>query len=127
LAGDAQVAAERRALGANAFFDDLHDDLVAAPQAALDRRAIAARHLLADGLDDVFALTPEVAGHQVADVQEPVAPEPEVHERGLDAGLDVGDLSLVDIADVAGGAGALHVKLFELPVFHEGDSALFAL
>src|SRR3712207_7615150 len=50
---------------------------------------------------DVLAAPAEVAGQQVADVQEPVAPQAEVDERRLDAGLDVGDPPLVDVADVA--------------------------
>src|SRR5207248_2580858 len=84
-AGDGQVRAERRPLGADAFLDDLHDDLIAAPEAALDRRAIAPRHLAADRFLDVFALAAEVGRHQVRDVQESVATEAEVPDRLLDA------------------------------------------
>src|SRR5205085_729751 len=113
---DADVAGERRPLGTDALLDDLDGDLVAAAQAALDGRAVAAGHLAADRLSDVLAGAAEIAGHQVADVQEPVAPEPEVDERRLDARLDVDDAALVDVADVGGGAGPLHVQLFELAV-----------
>ena len=84
-AGDGQIGAERRPLGADAFLDDLHDDLVAAAQAALDRRAIAAGHLAADRFLDVFALAAEVGRHQVGDVQEAVAAQAEIDERRLDA------------------------------------------
>ena len=70
-----------------------------------------------DGLDDVLVLTAEVGGHEVRDVEEAVASEAEVYEGGLDGGLDVGDASLVDVSDVRGGAGALHVEFFEAGVF----------
>ena len=39
-----------------------------------------------------------VGGQHVGDVQEAVDPTTERHERGADAGLDVDDLSLVDVA-----------------------------
>src|SRR4029078_1206469 len=55
-AGDAEVRRERRALGADAFFNNLDDDLVAAAQAALDGRAVAAGHLFPDRFLDVLAL-----------------------------------------------------------------------
>jgi hypothetical protein len=76
---------------------------------------------------DVFALAPEVRGHQVRDVQEAVAAETEIDERRLDARLDVGDPAFVNVPDVGSGAGPLHVKFFEFPVVQQGDSALLAL
>ena len=69
----------------------------------------------------------EIGRHQIGDVQKAVAAQAEIDERGLDGRLDVGDAALVDVADVAGGAGSLHVKLFELAVFDQGDSAFLAL
>ena len=127
LAGDGQIGAERRALGADAFLDDLHDDLIAAAQAALDGRAIAPGHLLADRFLHVLALAAEIGRQQVGDVQEAVAAQAKVDERRLNRRLDVHHLALVDVIDVGGGAGSLHVKFFEHSVFHEGDSAFFAL
>src|SRR5581483_6057862 len=126
-AGNGQVGAEGWALGADPFLDDLDDDLVAAAEAALDRRAVAAGHLPAHRFLDVFALAPEVGGHQVGDMKEAVAAQAEINEGGLDARLDVGDAPLVDVADVRGGAGSLHVQFFESSVIQEGDSAFLAL
>ncbi len=126
FAGDGEIGAERRPLGADAFLDDLHDDFVAAAQAALDGRAIAAGHLAADGFVDVFTAPTEVGGHQVGDVEEAVAAEAEIDERGLDGRLDVGDAALVDVSNVGSGAGALHVQFVETAVLQKGDSAFFA-
>ena len=41
-------------------------------------------------------------------------------------GFDIGDAAFVDVADVAGGAGSLHVKLLESALLQQGDAALFA-
>src|SRR4029079_10916084 len=96
-------------------------------EAALEGRAVAAGHLAADRFLDVLALAAEVGRHQVADVQEPVAPQAEIDERRLDRRLDARDTTLVNVPDVRRGAGALHVKLFELPAIQQGDAALLAL
>jgi hypothetical protein len=58
-AGDGEIGAEGRALGADAFLDDLHDDLIAAAQAALNRRAIAAGHFAADGFLHLVTARPK--------------------------------------------------------------------
>ena len=108
-AGNGQIGAERRALGADAFLDDLHDDLIAAAQAALNGRAVAAGEFAADRFLKIAAVSAEITGHQIGDMQKSVAAEPEVDERRLDGGFDVGDAAFVDVADVAGRAGALHV------------------
>jgi hypothetical protein len=60
-------------------------------------------------------------------MQEAVSPQPEINERRLDGGFDVGDLAFLDVPDVGSGAGALHVEFFELTVVKQGDTALFAL
>ena len=57
----------------------------------------------------------------------PLRPRPKSTNAAWMDGLDVGDAALVDVPDVGGGAGSLHVKFFELSVFQEGDSAFFAL
>ena len=63
----------------------------------------------------------------VGDVQEAVAADAEVHERGLDARLDVDDPALVDVADVALLAGPLDVEFFQHAVLDDGDPALLRL
>src|SRR5262249_19780121 len=63
----------------------------------------------------------------VGDVQEAVAADAEVHERRLDARLDVDDAALVDVADVALVAGALDVQLLQDAVLQDGDAALLRL
>src|SRR5262249_40507777 len=68
-----------------------------------------------------------VGGLDVGDVEEAVAADAEVHERRLDARLDVDDPPLVDVPDVALVAGALDVQLFEDAVLQDGDAALLGL
>src|SRR5262249_5372004 len=68
-----------------------------------------------------------VGGLDVGDVQEAVAADAEIDERRLDARLDVDDAALVDVADVALVAGALHVQLLEDAVLQDGDAALLGL
>src|SRR5207253_1813246 len=58
--GDAQVTRDRRALGAHALLEDLHRDLVAAPEAILDGRALAPRRLAPDALGLVAVLAGDV-------------------------------------------------------------------
>ena len=69
----------------------------------------------------------EVLGFDVRDVQEAVAADREVDERGLDRRLEVDDPSLVDVAGVALVAGALDVKLLENAVLDDGDPAFLGL
>ncbi len=126
-AGDGEIGGERRALGADAFLDDLDDDFVAAAEAALDGRAGRGGRFCGRRFPGSPLPSAEISRHQVGDVEEPVAAQAEIDERGLDGGFDVGDAALVDVADVAGGAGALHVEFFKASVFDEGDSAFFAL
>jgi len=45
-------------------------------------------------------------------VEEAVAAEAEVDKGGLDGRFNVSDFAFVDITDVGGGAGALHIELF---------------
>src|SRR5262249_31236012 len=63
----------------------------------------------------------------VGDVEEAVAADAEIHERRLDAGLDVDDAALVDVADIALVAGPFNVQLFEHAIFQNGYAALFGL
>ena len=58
---------------------------------------------------------------------EAIAADTEVDEGGLDARLDIDDASLVDVAHVALGACALHVKLFENAVLDDRDTNFLRL
>src|SRR5207253_1385952 len=58
-----------------------------------------------------------IGGLDIRDVQEAVAADAEIHERCLNARLDINDAALVNVADVAFLTGALDVQLFEDAVF----------
>ncbi len=75
----------------------------------------------------IEAALAEVLRLDVADVQEAVAADAEIDEGGLDAGLQVDDAALVDVADVVVLAGALDVELFQHAVLDDRDPALFRL
>ena len=81
--------------------DDLDDDLLARLEQIGDARAVAAAAL---GLLDARQ-------HDLVDVQEAVLVEADVDERGLEAGEDVVDAALVDVADDRAAAAALEVDL----------------
>ncbi|MDG3008037.1 hypothetical protein PZE19_30095 [Paludisphaera sp. Pla2] len=60
-------------------------------------------------------------------MEEAVAADREVDERGLDGRLQVDDLALVDVAGVALVARAFDVELFQDAVLDDGDPALLRL
>ena len=101
--GDRELHRQPRALGLERVLDDLHDDLLPRPEQVGDPRpgllATAALHLL------------DSREHDLVDVQEAVLVEPEVDERRLEAGQDVVDLALVDVADDRAASAALEVDL----------------
>src|SRR6185369_16129640 len=68
-----------------------------------------------------------VGGLDVGDVQEAVAADTEVDERGLDARLDVDDAALIDIPDEALVAGTLDVEFFQDAVLENGDANFLRL
>ena len=68
-----------------------------------------------------------VLGLDVGDVQEPVAADREVDERGLDGRLEVDDLPLIDVARVAFEARPFDVQLLEDTVLDDRDAALLGL
>ena len=70
---------------------------------------------------------PVVGRLHIGNVQETIAADAEIDEGGLDAGLDVDDAALVDVADVAFVTGALDVQLFEDAVLQDGDAAFLGL
>ena len=124
--GDGQVAGERGALGADPLLEDLDQHLLAATQAALDGRSVAARRLVPDPLALLAELAVEVLGMQVRDVEEAVALESEVDECRLDGGLHVDDAALVDVAHVGLGAGSLLVDLLQAAILDDRDAALLS-
>jgi hypothetical protein len=69
----------------------------------------------------------EVLRLDIADVQKAVSADTEVDERGLNAWLQVDDLSRIDVADVIVLAGALDIELFKDAVFNDRDAAFFRL
>src|SRR6185503_19800866 len=94
---------ETGALRLQRVLDDLHDDLLAGLEEVGDLRpallaAAAPRRL-------------DARQHDLVDVQEAVLVEADVDERGLQAGQDVVDLALVDVADDGPRAAALEIQL----------------
>ena len=102
-AGDRELHRQPRALGLQRVLDDLDDDLLAGLEQVGDARAGSVPrprlHLL------------DARQHDLVDVQEAVLVEADVDERGLQAGQDVVDLALVDVADDRAAAAALEVEL----------------
>ena len=111
--GDGELHREPRALGLERVLDDLDDDLLPGLEQIGDARAAAAAAL---GLLDA-------GQHDLVDVQEPVLVEPDVDEGGLEAGQDVVDAALVDVADDRAAAAALEVDLGD--AIARGDSRTY--
>ena len=84
--------------------------------------AVSLSHLLG-----IVAALPEILGLDVADVQEAVPPDPEVHKGRLNAGFDIDDASLVDVAHQVVLAGSLDIQFLQQAVLDNGDSALLRL
>ncbi len=120
-----EVGRQRWALRADPLLGHLDDDFLASLETGLDGRAVFVRAASADRLG-VFALG-EILRVDVGDVQKAVLHAAEIDEGCLDRRLDVGDFAFVDAADLAGGTGALGVKLFEAVAVKDGDAALLAL
>ena len=101
-----------------------------APRSSVIAAAAAAIAAIARGperLVGIVAALAEVLGLDVADVQEAVAADAEIDEGRLDARLQVDDDAFIDVADVAVLPRALHVQLFQGPVFHDRDPAFLRL
>ena len=99
--GDRQLHRQARALGLQGVLDDLDDDLLPRLEQLVDARPVAAAAL---GLLDA-------GQHDLVDVQEPVLVEPDVDERRLEAGEDIVDAAVVDVADDRAAAATLEVDL----------------
>ena len=63
----------------------------------------------------------------VGDVEETVATDGKIDESGLNGGLKVDHLALVDISGIAFVAGSFDVQLLQDAVFDDGDTALLGL
>ena len=102
-AGDRQLHRQARALRLQRVLDDLDDDLLAGLEQVGD--------LLAALLAAAAPRRLDAGQHDLVDVQEAVLVEADVDERRLEAGQDVVDLALVDVADDRPLAAALEVQL----------------
>ena len=117
----ADIHADGGALRVDGVADDLDEDLLSALDAVLDLARLAQRALLA-----ALLVVGDRAG-DLAGVEEGVLVDPDVHERGLEAGVDVLDLALVDVADERLLGLALDVVLLEDAVVEDRDADLLGL
>ncbi len=107
-AGDRELHRQARALGLERVLDGLDQDLLAGLEQLGDALALAAGAPAAGHLD--------AGDDHVVGVQEAVLLQADVHERGLEAGKDVVDLALVDVADDRARSAPLDVQLAYAPV-----------
>ena len=63
----------------------------------------------------------------IANVKEPVTANTEVNKSGLNTGLNVDDLALVNIANKIFGTTSLDVEFFQNPVLNDRNPAFFRL
>ena len=63
----------------------------------------------------------------ITNMKKTVSSHTKVDEGRLNAGLDIDDLSLVDIADVVFRTAAFDVQLLQNPIFYDGNSAFLRL
>src|SRR5262245_57709103 len=63
----------------------------------------------------------------IRNVQETVSTDSKVNKGGLNAGFDIDDSSLVDIADVAFLTGSFDIEFFEQAVFNNRDPTFLRL
>ena len=101
--GDGELHRQPGALGLQRVLDDLDDDLLAGLEQVGD--------LLAALLAAAAPRRLDARQDDLVDVQEPVLVEADVDEGGLEAGQDVVDLALVDVAHDGAVAAALEVEL----------------
>ena len=109
-AGQRDLGRQAGALRAHRILHGLDEHLLAAGDQLLDALAVALALQLGD--DDLV------------DVEEAVAVEADVDERGLHAGEDVVDDALVDVARDRAVRRAAEVDLGDLPVLEDGNRLL---
>ena len=85
----------------------LRADGFAPPEVSGHDLRMAMGRLAADGLGRFLVLAGEVARVEIGDVEEAVAADAEIDERGLDAGLQVYDPALVNVSHIVVLAGPL--------------------
>ncbi len=112
--GDRQLHRQPRALGLERVLDHLHDDLLPGLEQVGDALRVAPRTATA-------ARRLDAGHHDLVDVQEAVLLEADVDERGFEAGQDVVDAPLVDVADDRPRAAALEIELRD-PVVLAGSA-----
>src|SRR6185437_15314690 len=98
---------QARALGLERVLDHLDDDILSGLEHVGDVAPVAAAAAPAPG-----RLNPRE--HDLVDMQKAVLLQPDVDEGGLQAGEDVVDAALVDVADNRAAAAALQVELGDL-------------
>src|SRR4051812_44165416 len=111
-AGDRQAGGERRALGADRVLLDLDDD-----------RLPLLEHLLDTGVGAVRLLVVGVRDH-VLDGQEPMALGAIVDEGGVQARLNAGDDTAIDVAAGQACLRDVHLVVFQGVPLDDGDTQL---
>uniref|UniRef100_A0A7S4D5R6 Uncharacterized protein n=1 Tax=Heterosigma akashiwo TaxID=2829 RepID=A0A7S4D5R6_HETAK len=115
--GDADLAGQPRALGADRVLDDLDRQRLPFEDQSLDRRR---RRIVA-----LVAAMAELRGAvQIGHMQEGRALQADVDEGALHAGQHAHHLAEVDVADQAPLQGALEVQLLHRPVLDHGHARL---
>ena len=117
----ADVHADGGALRVDGVADDLDEDLLAALGEVRDLAGLAHGAVLA-----ALLVVGDRAG-DLAGMEEGVLVDPDVHEGGLEAGVDVQHLTLVDVADERLLGLALDVVLLEDAVVEDRDADLLGL
>jgi hypothetical protein len=102
--GDREVHRQPRTLGLQRVLDDLDDNLLAGLEQVGDVAPVL-------GLPAPAARRLDAGQHDLVDVQEAVLLQADVDERSLQAGEDVVDAPLVDVADDRSRTPALEVDL----------------
>ena len=102
--GDREIHREPGPLGLERVLDDLDDDVLAGLEHVGDVASVTAAATPAPG-------RLHARQHDLIDVQEAVLLQADVDEGGLQAGQDVVDPALVDVADDRPVAAALEVQL----------------
>ena len=119
-----QVARDGWTLGSESFFENLHENLLAALERVLHHRAVVPRNLASDFLSAFHA--GEILRMEIADVEESIGSLTEVDERRLNCGFDIEHASLVDAADICRSRRALGEVLRKRAVFKDRNAHLLA-
>ena len=69
----------------------------------------------------------EIAGFDVADMEEPITSDAKIYKNCLDTRFQIDNFSFVDVSYVIILTGPLDVELLQLGIFHNRNSNLFGL